>query len=164
MQRRRFLELAGQMGALSSVVTPRLQAFAPSNNTTNGSGTLVTVLDSGWLIDTDPSNTGRDQSWFRTPQPGAKATRVPSVLQESFPAYHGVVWYWLQFKPEPQPFAHGRYLLRFNAVDYLADVWLNSVHLGSHEGSETPFVLDATDSIHPGSENILSLRVLNSGN
>ncbi len=164
MQRRRFLELAGQMGAFSSVVTPRLHAFAPSNNTTNGSGTLVTVLDSGWLITTDPANAGRDQSWFRTPQPEAKATRVPSVLQESFPAYHGVVWYWLQFKPEPQPFAHGRYLLRFNAVDYLADVWLNSVHLGSHEGSETPFVLDATDSIHPGSENILSLRVLNSGN
>ena len=122
---------------------------------------MAITLDSGWLIATDPDNVGRDQAWFRSPQPGAKATRVPSVLQETFPAYHGVVWYWLQFKPEPQPFVNGRYLLRFNSVDYLADVWLNSVHLGSHEGSETPFVLDATDLIRPGTSNLLSLRVLN---
>ena len=49
-------------------------------------------------------------------------------------------------------------------MDYLADVWLNSVHLGSHEGSETPFVLDATDLIRPGTDNTLSLRVLNPDN
>jgi beta-galactosidase/beta-glucuronidase len=126
--------------------------------------TLTVTLDSGWLIATDPNNAGRDLSWFRTPQPGAKTTRVPSVLQETFPAYHGVVWYWLKFKPVPQPFENGRYLLRFNSVDYLADVWLNSVHLRSHEGSETPFVLDATDLIRPGTDNTLSLRVLNPDN
>jgi hypothetical protein len=161
MHRRRFLQLAGRLGAFLGVATPQLQSLAQSKKVAKGAGTFAVTLDSGWLIATDPNNSGRDQAWFRTPQPGAKATRVPSVLQETFPAYHGLVWYWLQFKPEPQPFAHGRYLLRFHAVDYLADVWLNSVHLGSHEGSETPFVLDATDLIRPGMENLLSLRVLN---
>jgi Glycosyl hydrolases family 2, TIM barrel domain/Glycosyl hydrolases family 2/Glycosyl hydrolases family 2, sugar binding domain len=164
MHRRRFLQLAGRVGVFLGVATPRLHPLAPSKRAAEGKGTLAVTLDSGWLIATDPNNVGRDQSWFRSPQPGAKATRIPSVLQESFPAYHGLVWYWLQFKPDPLPFARGRYLLRFNAVDYLVDVWLNSVHLGSHEGSETPFVLDATDLIRPGVENTLSLRVLNPDN
>ena len=161
MQRRRFLQLAGRIGAFLGAATPRLHPLAPTKKAAEGPGTLSVTLDRGWLITTDPNNVGRDQAWFHGPQPGAKATRVPSVLQESFPGYHGLVWYWLQFKPEQLPFAHGRYLLRFNAVDYLADVWLNSVHLGRHEGSETPFVLDATDLIRPAVENTLSLRVLN---
>jgi hypothetical protein len=164
MHRRRFLQLAGRLGAFLGVSTTGLHPLAQRKKTTEGPNTLAVSLDSGWLIATDPNNVGRDQAWFRAPQPGAKATRVPSVLQETFPAYHGLVWYWLQFKPEPQPFVNGRYLLRFNSVDYLADVWLNSVHLGSHEGSETPFVLDATDLIRPGTINTLSLRVLNPDN
>ena len=164
MHRRRFLQLAGRLGAGLGVATPRFDALAQRKKRAEGPQTLAVTLDSGWLIATDPDNIGRQQAWFGAAQPGAKATRVPSVLQETFPAYHGVVWYWLQFKPEPQPFAHGRYLLRFNAVDYLADVWLNSQHLGSHEGSETPFVLDATDLIRPGTTNTLALRVLNPDN
>jgi Glycosyl hydrolases family 2, TIM barrel domain/Glycosyl hydrolases family 2/Glycosyl hydrolases family 2, sugar binding domain len=164
MHRRRFLQLAGRLGAFLGMATPRLHPLAQRKKTVEGPNTLTFTLDSGWLIATDPNNAGRDQSWFRAPQPGAKATRVPSVLQETFPAYHGVVWYWLKFKPEPQPFENGRYLLRFNSVDYSADVWLNSVHLGSHEGSETPFVLDATNLIRPGTDNTLSLRVLNPDN
>ena len=46
------------------------------------------------------------------------------------------------------PHAGGRYLLRFWAVDYLADVWLNGKHVGGHENGETPFVLDVTDAIN----------------
>ena len=164
MHRRRFLQLAGRLGAGLGVATPRFDALAQRKKRAEGPQTLAVTLDSGWLIATDPDNIGRQQAWFSAAQPGAKATRVPSVLQETFPAYHGVVWYWLQFKPGPQPFVHGRSLLRFNAVDYLADVWLNSQHLGSHEGSETPFVLDATDLIRPGTTNTLALRVLNADN
>ena len=161
MDRRRFLQLAGRVGALFGVATPQLHPQVQHKKTTQGPHTLAVTLDSGWLIATDPSDTGRDQAWYRGARAEAKATRVPSVLQETFPAYHGLVWYWLEFQPVPQPFPHGRYLLRFQAVDYLADVWLNSVHLGRHEGSETPFVLDATNFIRPGAKNILSLRVLN---
>ncbi len=164
MHRRRFLQLAGRLGAVLGVATPRFMPSRSGRRRPKARSTLPFTLDSGWLIATDPTMSAGDQAWFRAAQPGAKATRVPSVLQETFPAYHGVVWYWLQFKPEPQPFANGRYLLRFNSVDYLADVWLNSVHLGSHEGSETPFVLDATDLIRPGTNNTLSLRVLNPDN
>ena len=39
----------------------------------------------------------------------------------------------------------GRYLLRFKAVDYLAEIWVNGIYAGGHEGSETPFDLDVTE-------------------
>lgn len=54
-----------------------------------------------------------------------------------------------------------RYLLRFWAVDYRAEVWLNGVAVGEHEGGETPFVLDVTDVLRLNEPNLLAVRVLN---
>ena len=66
---------------------------------------------------------------------------IISIIQDAFPGYHGVAWYWRDFTPPANPHADGRYLLRFWQVDYLADVWVNGVHVGQHEGGEDPFVL-----------------------
>ena len=56
----------------------------------------------------------------------------------------------------------GRYaLLKFGAVRYVADVWLNGHYLGYHEGGDTPFALDATQAIVPGAYNALVVRVDN---
>jgi beta-galactosidase/beta-glucuronidase len=96
--------------------------------------------------------------------PAAKPAHVPGILQEVFPAYHGVVWYWREFTPDWIPEWRGRCLLKFGAVSYLADVWVNGVHVGGHEGGETPFVIDITDVVHRGSSNRLAVRVLNPGN
>ena len=52
-------------------------------------------------------------------------------------------------------------MLRFGAVDYLADVWLNGKRVGGHEGAEGVFVLDVTDAVRPAAINRLSVRVLN---
>ena len=43
--------------------------------------------------------------------------------------------------------------LKFGAVNYVADVWLNGHYLGYHEGGSTPFAFDATDVIVPGDVN-----------
>ncbi|MBI2503630.1 MAG: hypothetical protein HYW07_10415 [Candidatus Latescibacteria bacterium] len=51
--------------------------------------------------------------------------------------------------------------MRCWAVDYLAEVWVNGIPVGGHEGGETPFVLDLTPALRPGAENLLALRVLN---
>jgi beta-glucuronidase len=51
--------------------------------------------------------------------------------------------------------------LKFGAVNYLADVWLNGVHLGYHEGGHTPFAFDATPALRPGATNIIAVRVDN---
>jgi len=52
-------------------------------------------------------------------------------------------------------------LLKFGAVRYVADVWLNGRYLGYHEGGDTPFALDATDALVPGATNTIVVRVDN---
>ena len=52
------------------------------------------------------------------PRPEAKRTKVPWIIQDAFPGYHGVAWYWRDFAAPANPHAGGRYLLRFWAVDY----------------------------------------------
>ncbi len=172
MKRRQFLEAAGRLGAGfgiagSLLATEPLGALDQQSTNKGSKGanapTLAFSLDGQWSIATDPQNVGREQSWFHAPRPDAKTTRVPSIIQETYPAYHGVVWYWRTFQAERHPYANGRYLLRFNEVDYTADVWLNGEHLGGHEGADTPFVLDATKAIRPGQDNHLAVRVLNPG-
>jgi hypothetical protein len=118
-------------------------------------------LDGEWLLATDPQNVGCEQKWYAGPGAGAKPTRVPWIIQDAFPGYHGVAWYWRDFTAPADPRAQARYLLRFWAVDYKADVWLNGVNVGGHEGGETPFVLDVTGVIEPGARNRLAVRVLN---
>ncbi|MHB8860828.1 MAG: glycoside hydrolase family 2 protein [Pirellulaceae bacterium] len=118
-------------------------------------------LDGSWLLATDPQNTGRENQWFAQPRSEATTATVPWIIQEAFPGYHGVAWYWRTFEAPRHPAAHGRYLLRFWAVDYLAEVWINGLPVGGHEGGETPFVLDVTAAIQPGKPNLLSVRVLN---
>ncbi|MBN2580641.1 MAG: hypothetical protein JXB10_16770 [Pirellulales bacterium] len=120
-----------------------------------------TSLDGAWSLATDPENMGCRQKWFSISLPGAKPTKVPSIIQEVFPAYHGVAWYARDFLAPVNPYPGGRYLLRFWQVDYLAEVWLNGIPAGRHEGGETPFVLDVTDQIKPGVANHLVVRVLN---
>jgi len=123
---------------------------------------LVQSLDGdGWRIATDPKNEGREAKWFASPREEAKPTPVPWVIQNIFPGYHGVAWYWRDFVAPANPHMKGRYLLRFGAVDYLAEVWLNGKPVGMHEGGETPFTLDVTDAIRLDGQNVLAVRVLN---
>jgi len=129
--------------------------------------TSVVSLDGDWLLATDPGNVGREEKWFAAPVPGAVSTRVPWIIQDAFPGYHGVAWYWREVMLPPNPHRDGRYLLRFWAADYLADVWVNGVHVGQHEGGETPFALDATDAVRQVgnlSHVRLAVRVLNPTN
>jgi hypothetical protein len=122
---------------------------------------MVISLVGAWLIATDPQNVGREQKWWAAPVAEAKQTKVPWIIQDAFPGYHGVAWYWKEFEAPVNPHPNGRYLLRFWAVDYLAEVWLSGVKVGGHEGGETPFVLDVTEAIKPAGKNLVAVRVLN---
>jgi hypothetical protein len=124
-------------------------------------GTTVTSLDGQWLLATDPRNAGRDGQWWTAPRPEARRTKVPWIIQDAFPGYHGVAWYWKDFEAPANPLPGGRTLLRFWQVDYKADVWLNDTAVGSHEGGESPFVFDVTGIVKPNEKNRLAVRVLN---
>ncbi|MBU3665442.1 MAG: hypothetical protein FGM15_06140 [Chthoniobacterales bacterium] len=114
-----------------------------------------------WKIAVDPKNEGREKKWFDAPPADTRPTKVPWVIQDIFPGYHGVAWYWREFDAPANPHRGGRSLIRFEAVDYLAEVWVNGRKVGSHEGGETPFQLDVTDALRPGAKNLLAVRVLN---
>ena len=60
------------------------------------------------------------------------------IIQEVFPDYHGVVWYWHAFTPEGGPADGDDWLLKCEFVDYYAEFWLNGKPVGSHEGGEMP--------------------------
>jgi hypothetical protein len=126
------------------------------------SPTAVVPLDGDdWLLATDPKHVGREEGWFQAPRPEAKRARVPWIIQDTFPGYHGVAWYWKDFTAPAPAHPGGRALLRFWAADYFAQVWLNGTKVGEHEGGEDPFVLDVTDALKPGAANRLAVRILN---
>jgi beta-galactosidase len=52
-------------------------------------------------------------------------------------------------------------LLKFLAVNYIADVWLNGIYLGWHEGGYTPFAFDVAQALRFDSANVLVVRVDN---
>ena len=123
--------------------------------------TTVQALTGRWTIALDPDDRGRADRWSdRVPDVDRRDAPVPGTIQQAFPGRHGVAWYWSTFVPARLPNAGERALLRFQAVDYLADVWLNGRDLGRHEGGETPFALDATEAL-VSAENLLAVRVLN---
>ena len=120
----------------------------------------ITPLANGWQLVADPQNVGRREGWFRSISKGAVPVPVPGVIQQVFPELNGVFWYYHTFTRNTNLKKQERALLRFEAVDYLADVWLNGKPVGSHEGGETPFDLDVTKALKQGA-NLVAVRVLN---
>ncbi|NLS93468.1 MAG: glycoside hydrolase family 2 [Planctomycetaceae bacterium] len=159
--RRTLLPLAAVLVFPGWVLAQDDEAASPTL-TAQPAGSLVVSLDGeNWLLATDAANVGREQHWQGEPPPDTKPTGVPWIIQDAFPGYHGVAWYWHDFRAPSNPHAGGRYLLRFWAVDYRAEVWLNGLDVGGHEGGETPFTLDVTDAVKPNAVNRLAVRVLN---
>lgn len=121
----------------------------------------TTVLDGDdWLIAADPDNVGLEEKWQNTPRPDAKSATVPKISQFALPDCHGVIWYWRKLALPGRLDPSTRYLLRFWAVFYKADVYLNGQWAGGHEGGESPFTVDLTQAACPGAENMLAVRVL----
>jgi Glycosyl hydrolases family 2, TIM barrel domain/Glycosyl hydrolases family 2, sugar binding domain/Glycosyl hydrolases family 2 len=115
-----------------------------------------------WKICADPDLEGLDANWPRGVPPQAVAAPVPGIIQQVFPDYQGVAWYWCEVAPFAVPPGH-RALVRFESVDYAARVWVNGHEIGGHEGDGLPFELDATEVLEPGRTNLLAVRVINPG-
>ncbi len=72
----------------------------------------------------------------------------------------GVGWYRKHFRA---PKAGQRVELRFDGVYQNSDVWLNGVHLGFHPNGYTSFAYDLTPHLVADGDNVLAVRVNNSG-
>lgn len=115
-------------------------------------------LDAGWELITDP---GAALQVASLPASGWRAAKVGVSWNAQFADlrdYVGVAWYRTRFTVAASR-APQRVLLRFGAVDYQAEVFVNGESAGSHEGAYTPFTIDVTGRVEPGA-NELVVRVI----
>jgi beta-mannosidase len=71
--------------------------------------------------------------------------------------FFGTIWFRRSFEL-PAELRGQRLFLRFGAVDYFADVWLNGEFLGSHEGMFNPFEFDVTDRLDHEGTNVVVVK------
>ena len=57
------------------------------------------ILNGLWKLGADPENKGREEHWYNAIQPEARDAQVPGIIQQVFPTYHGVAWYWRALNP-----------------------------------------------------------------
>ena len=117
-------------------------------------------LNGVWEFAFDPADTGRKENWNdgrklagRIVVPFCPESQLSGVHDEGL---HPLCWYARSFDV-PEDLRGRRLRLRFGAVDYRTDVWLNGIHLGQHEGGYDPFDFELTGIKPTG--NRLVLRV-----
>lgn len=117
------------------------------------------LLNGEWRLVLDPGNAGIREHWQETGGCGeALAVRVPSVWDLWVPDYDGVGWYFREFDVDAA-WLERHVELCFEAADYYAEVWLNGIRLGDHEGGYTPFAFEVSKVLRGGS-NSLAVRVI----
>lgn len=107
-------------------------------------------LDGAWML-----------CWSETGEkPAASATwtpvNVPLLLDQDTDA--PFVWYKRSFQV-PKAFAGRHVFLRFGAVRFVSEVYVNGAKVGGHYGGWEPFEVDITRACKPGESNELLVRV-----
>ncbi len=116
-------------------------------------------LSGFWDCQFDLDDTGLCENWAQG-LPETRPIAVPASWNEQFEAgrdFLGPVWYQTRFDL-PWGWADKKIELRFNAVNDLAEVWLNGEPCGSHEGGHLPFCIDLTNRVQQA-QNLLVVRV-----
>lgn len=118
-------------------------------------------LNGEWLFAFDDLNVGMKDRWFEDPGKYDRTIRVPFVYQSRLSgiddrSVHNTVWYYREFYIENR--AGDSVILRFGAVDYEADVFVNGQHVCHHVGGNTPFEADITCFVHENGSQAVSVR------
>lgn len=120
-------------------------------------------LNGQWSFCFDPNDEGIRSQWHGNHEiaynslitvPFSWASPLSGIGSDT----KGIGWYrrtltW-------QPIVQGsRLFLRFGAVDYSCDVWINGMHVGSHQGGYGSFEFEVTQSWQVECENTIVVRV-----
>jgi beta-galactosidase/beta-glucuronidase len=121
-------------------------------------------LDGNWRFSVDRQKKGESDMWFASDYDDTtwQVVSVPHTwnVMPDYSQFNGLGWYRYNLAvPESLQGMHLR--LRFQAVFYLAKVWVNGIYLGEHEGGYTPFEFDVTAQIRPGENNVIAIQVDN---
>lgn len=128
-------------------------------------------LNGQWNAIIDPTNTGEWRKFWEEKKLEKKTDfseysfdeslvlNVPADFNTQLPElnyYEGIVWYKKTFTYPVKK--DKRLFLHFGAVNYKADVYLNGILLGSHEGGFTPFQFEITNLV-TASKNAVVVKV-----
>lgn len=137
---------------------------AAQNNTSLGG----IDLNGRWHYIVDIYNTGERGKFFLDKQQESKGQLLEYDFEKSqtlaVPGdwnsqddkllfYEGITWYERKFNAEPKE--GKKYFIRFGAVNYKADVYVNGKLAGSHTGGFTPFEFDISNSLIDGSNSVV---------
>jgi len=122
-------------------------------------------LNGTWEFRFDAADEGLQAGWEK---PGTKgfdrSIVVPFPWESRLSGIHQaqgapkVGWYRRRFTiPKTFP-SDQKVWIRFGAVDWRADVWVNGRKVAEHEGGYTPFEADISDAVVHAGENVLVVR------
>ena len=113
-------------------------------------------LDGIWAFTVDPALAAApgDAGWARLPVPGNWDT------VNAYAQHIGAAWYRREFAV-PSAWTGRRVRLTFHAVYESAEVWVNGVSLGRHDGGYLPFDFDITDQVRRDAPNVVTVRADN---
>lgn len=124
-----------------------------------------TNLNGAWDFRFDATDEGVKGEWFAPGADGFDRTitvpfpwesKLSGIADTSGDAKVG--WYRRTFTV-PTSFPRSqRVWLRFGAVDWHADAWVNGQKVAEHDGGYTPFAADVTDALKEDGDNVLVVR------
>ncbi|MEM6803812.1 MAG: sugar-binding domain-containing protein [Bacteroidota bacterium] len=120
-------------------------------------------LNGAWDIVFDEDNEGRENRWMYAEVfeslPAKEGIEVPIAWESIEKDYEGVAFYRKKFVV-PQTWGGKVIRLKFGAVNYLSELWINDEALGINEGGFTPFEFRVDEMLKVGEQNTLILRVV----
>jgi hypothetical protein len=114
-------------------------------------------LDGEWRFVADPERR-------RSPAdlPAGEAIQVPGCWEAQVQRPYRIVTAWYHRDVDiPEDWASGCVQLRFGAVMYRCQVFLDGERVGGYEGGYTPFSVDLTPRIRPGQRQRIAVQVVN---
>lgn len=124
-------------------------------------------LNGQWSFGFDDDNEGEQAKWAEQ-FAGTRTITVPFTYETQASGigeteHHPYVWYERQVDI-PASAAGKRAILHFQAVDYVAKLWVNGEYVGRHQGGYTAFSFDITPYIVYGESNRVTVKAEDSMN
>jgi hypothetical protein len=114
-------------------------------------------LDGEWRFVADP-----ERVYGPRDLPEGEPVTVPGCWEAQVARPYRIVTAWYHREVDvPPDWPPGRMVLRFGAVMYACDVFVDGTRIGGHQGGYTPFSIDAHETLAPGRRHRLALRVVN---
>ncbi len=116
-------------------------------------------LNGKWFFESDNADSGGERGLYKQDSYSHEII-VPFVPESEASGIENTdfmyrVWYCRSFTlPDNFDPDKGHILLRFGAINYESQVWINGAFMGQHEGGYVPVVFDITKEVHTGENRI----------